>query len=399
MKDNWIDILKERMADRTVTPPDGMWERISSDLERHTHRKRHAIVPAWLWSGIAACVAVAVAYVSFFTGRDKIDLDINKTPTHPLTAQSTPAPEANTDNDKNTALDLNLLYIYPSTRKANAVVPEDTTASPAHVGAGTADVDIRPTCPEEDTLTTVTHSHEPSAGYEDRFLRPGKSHRGVTVDLYACNPYVSAKNSTPHYDMYCSDASPGISNVPKPGSVYESPKSRLDGDNANTVTDAKHRQPVRFGLSVKYSFSDRFSLGTGLTYSRLSSAITRRSLSGATFDEDQTLHYLGIPVSVDFTLVSYKTLSVYLTSGLMGEKCVSEHAKSYIGVSRDVSERQWQFSAFAGAGIQFGLTRHLALYAEPLATYYFDNHSDITNIYHDRPLNLDLRLGLRLTLR
>lgn len=401
MKDNWIDILKNRMTETSVAPPDGMWERISSDLDGCNHRKRRAIVPAWLWSGVAACVALAVTYVSFFTGSDKIGLDVNTIQynaiqTEPPAKDNTPAPEIQPVDNQNTALNLFNIYHTP---KANAVIPNDTTAisEPAPV---ITDVELHPTCPAEDTLKTIIHGNQPLADSESKYLCFAKSHRGISVDLYACNPYESVKSSTGHYDTLDMTADPGTLNGNRPDPGDDRPKSRLTGDNGNTLVEARHRQPIRFGLSVKYHISDRFSLGAGLTYSRLSSTITRQSLSNATFEEDQTLHYLGVPVSIDFNLASYKqTLSVYLTSGLMGEKCISGHATSYIGQSRDISERQWQFSVFAGAGIQFNLSRHLALYAEPLATYYFDNHSDIVNIYHDRPLNIDLRLGLRLTLK
>lgn len=47
--------------------------------------------------------------------------------------------------------------------------------------------------------------------------------------------------------------------------------------------------------------------------------------------------------------------------------------------------------------MQLDITRHIGVYIEPGISYYFDNNSDVRNIYKDRPLNFNLNIGLRFT--
>lgn len=63
----------------------------------------------------------------------------------------------------------------------------------------------------------------------------------------------------------------------------------------------------------------------------------------------------------------------------------------------DLVEKPVQWSVNANAGIQFNCTDFVGIYAEPGIVYYFDNHSDIKNIYKDRPLNFNLSLGVRFS--
>lgn len=49
-------------------------------------------------------------------------------------------------------------------------------------------------------------------------------------------------------------------------------------------------------------------------------------------------------------------------------------------------------------GIQYDVLPQLGLYAEPGVKYYFDNGSPLINIFKDKPLNLNLQVGLRLNI-
>ena len=57
-----------------------------------------------------------------------------------------------------------------------------------------------------------------------------------------------------------------------------------------------------------------------------------------------------------------------------------------------------QMSANAAAGIEYNLTNHLSIYAEPGASYYFKNGSDLETYYTDKPLKFNLNVGLRLNI-
>lgn len=82
-----------------------------------------------------------------------------------------------------------------------------------------------------------------------------------------------------------------------------------------------HRQPVRVGMSVRYPLDGRWSMESGLQYSRLTAQITRSSI-GKGSRTDQELNYLGVPLNVSYLLAESKHLSVYASAGGTVEKMV-----------------------------------------------------------------------------
>ena len=58
-----------------------------------------------------------------------------------------------------------------------------------------------------------------------------------------------------------------------------------------------------------------------------------------------------------------------------------------------VSTWRPSFSFVTLTGHRFG-----GLYAEPGVKYYFDNGSRVVNFFKDKPLNLNLQVGLRLNI-
>ena len=145
-----------------------------------------------------------------------------------------------------------------------------------------------------------------------------------------------------------------------------------------------HRQPIRFGLSLRYRLTDRWSLETGLTYTRLSSDITT-TVDGVTTMTEQRLNYIGLPLNVSYDLWKSRHFGLYLTTGGTIEKCL------------DTSS--WQFSVNGAAGAEYKLTDVFSLYAEPGLGYYFNDGSTTPTIYQDRPLNFNLSVGLRFNLK
>ena len=145
-----------------------------------------------------------------------------------------------------------------------------------------------------------------------------------------------------------------------------------------------HRQPIRFGLSLRYQLDDRWSVESGLSYTRLSSDITIVE-AGMTTVTEQRLDYIGLPLNVGYDLWKNRTFGLYVTAGGMIEK--------------RLGATPWLFSLNAAAGAEYRLNDHFSLYAEPGLGYYFPDGSATPTIYQDRPLNFNLSLGLRFHLK
>ena len=175
-------------------------------------------------------------------------------------------------------------------------------------------------------------------------------------------------------------------NVPD-GAVYEEVTvydTIITTNMVHTDQHIHHRQPIRFGLSLRYQLDDRWSVESGLSYTRLSSDITTVE-AGMTTVTEQRLNYIGLPLNVGYDLWKKRTFGLYVTAGGMIEK--------------RLGATPWLFSLNAAAGAEYRLNDHFSLYAEPGLGYYFPDGSATPTIYQDRPLNFNLSLGLRFHLK
>ena len=170
-------------------------------------------------------------------------------------------------------------------------------------------------------------------------------------------------------------------------------------------TETSHFLPLRAGISISWEFAPRWSIESGLSYSWLLSE-SRTGSDSYYIDSRQTLHYLGIPLNIGYSIWDNRWLRIYASAGGMVEKCIAGSVRSdyFYGNDRrntereDVTVRPLQWSAAASAGFQFRLSPLVGIYLEPGLIYHFDNGSDIETVYSDRPFNFNLNLGLRFSL-
>lgn len=166
--------------------------------------------------------------------------------------------------------------------------------------------------------------------------------------------------------------------------------------------------PVSFGLGVRYHFTDRFSIGTGLEYTLLSRSFTGRyiKVSGSGYEKDITtqiqnnLHYAGIPLNVYYDIISSSRVSLYTYAGALAEKGIANvYSLSDRGsVIRHIEKMNGlQWSVTAGLGVQYAITDRLGLYLDPRAEYYFDCGQP-ASVRTVQPLMFNFEVGLRLNL-
>lgn len=171
-------------------------------------------------------------------------------------------------------------------------------------------------------------------------------------------------------------------------------------------SDIKHRMPVTFGASVRIDLSDNWAIETGVTYTQLSSE-WRSGAKDNYYEEEQKLHYVGIPLKVDRRIWSNKRFEIYASAGGAVEKSVSGRlttnyivsgSKPQPGEEENIKVKPLQWSLSAAAGAQFKITEKLGIYAEPGVVYYFDDGSDVATIRKEHPFNFNIQLGVRFTL-
>lgn len=193
-----------------------------------------------------------------------------------------------------------------------------------------------------------------------------------------------------------------------PETGTDDPLSEIVAGNANeeVKTDIRHRLPVKFGLSTSYRLNKKWSITTGITYSKLSSDLFSGTEANMIKGE-QTIKYIGIPIQINYNIWNKGNLSTYASAGFQIEKSISGKMKTDYIVNHEVKERvteklavnSLQTSVNTGLGIQYRVFKNFGIYFEPGLRYNFKDGSDIRTIYKEKPLNLSLEFGLRYSIR
>lgn len=171
------------------------------------------------------------------------------------------------------------------------------------------------------------------------------------------------------------------------------------------VTEKSHHyMPLVIGLSVNKTLTSRWSIETGLRYTFLRSEF----LSGSELmnrETTQRIHYIGIPLKVNYRIFTYRGFSLYGQGGgaldipVYGTRSVWEYQPREGAVSTDEFHihAPVQWSVEGGLGIQYHFTPSFSIYAEPSFRYYFNSGSDIRTIRQDKPFEFTLPIGVRFT--
>lgn len=156
------------------------------------------------------------------------------------------------------------------------------------------------------------------------------------------------------------------------------------------VTYGKHYMPWTVGINARYDISKHWAIETGLTYTGLKTEL----LTWADKETiTQRLHYVGIPLKVDYKILSWNNLICYANAGGLVEKCVY----ATIG-GESFSIPELQYSASVSAGVEYNIDKHLSLYFEPGIGYYFDNNDNVKSIRKASPLTVNITGGLRINI-
>ena len=157
-----------------------------------------------------------------------------------------------------------------------------------------------------------------------------------------------------------------------------------------------HNQPVSFGLSVSYPLSDRFAITTGVVYTKLNSDFYSL-MPHAQIHRHQTLHYVGVPLNIQFRFWQWRGLNAYLSVGGEADWNVKAEANTD-GIDQSMRKDRMQWSVGGSLGLQYNIMPQLGLYVEPGVRHYLDNGSDVVNFFKDKPTSFNLQFGLRLNL-
>ena len=172
-----------------------------------------------------------------------------------------------------------------------------------------------------------------------------------------------------------------------PGSSEEPVRDRLERSS--------HYFPIQVGLSARLPVSEQLYLSTGLQYSLYNSKFTMSQ----TGEKRQQVHYLGIPVRLDWVFASNSRFDVYVGGGVLGDFCLNA---TLAGMSRE--KDRLSLSLVGAGGIQMNATKHLGIYLEPELSWripmdnpIFGNNTLVT-YRSEHPVMFSIATGIRINL-
>ena len=431
MKRNWKEDIHDRLGNFETDAPDGLWEAIHQRMaqtEPAQAEKRQTpfvLQPALRRTACAAaaCLALIAGYQYFADGGKETASGVKVAqgrvadiPTNRYVAKNAIAPAATVfAQTQNSPAVLQPNGRVEQTADAIAQPTQNSESAqistPQHLNTSTSQP-LNPSTPQHHNPTTP-QPHNPSTS----------QHHNPSTSLLA---YTPADNSRGRHEgaarwtlSTSATTGMGASSVTNSTATYVEavgPDNVIWADNPqlgigifnqgkSVKTEYKHRLPVRVGLNVAYRLTDRLSVESGVSYTRLSSDMkdgTKDNYSSGS----QKLDYIGVPLNVKYRAFGYRRLSVYASAGLLTEKCVSGKTTHEYVISgekkkheaEDVAAKPWQLSVNAALGAQFDVLRNLGVYVEPGVSYYFDDRSPLSTIYKEKPLNFNLNLGIRYTI-
>ena len=417
MKRNWKEDIHDRLGNFETDAPDGLWEAIHQRMAQTQPaqaEKRPApfvLQPALRRTACAAaaCLALVAGYQYFADGGKETANGVKQAGGDGMIAVG------------GTVASDNSRYVASKPATASIVATNLAGVRVAKNGVTPAAVYAQTQNDESAQISTPQHLNTSTS----QPLNPSTSQPHTpSTSLLA---YTPADNSRGRHEgaaarwtlSTSATTGMGASSVTNSTATYVEavgPDNVIWADNPqlgigifnqgkSVKTEYKHRLPVRVGFNVAYRLTDRLSVESGVSYTRLSSDMkdgTKDNYSSGS----QKLDYIGVPLNVKYRAFGYRRLSVYASAGLLTEKCVSGKTTHEYVISgekkkheaEDVAAKPWQLSVNAALGAQFDVLRNVGVYVEPGVSYYFDDRSTLSTIYKEKPLNFNLNLGVRYTI-
>ena len=459
MNNDWTDRLRDRMADYEMPVGDELWANIEQSLaqdevfaDKNIHSNngvaRSVVMRRFSIAASIAALLAGGAYVYFHPWNEVAENEVaaifDKGPKTFIDKRQTPVPKdsqaAISDNGQNaiydngqTAVSANGQYamskdglqtlsgggqtrnnILAQSNSVEVVGSEsalsldlDTQSSARSVNENSETVPSSRSSRKVNSLITsegdvmsstqngrrtvlAQSSMDEELGRKDKRLRGG-----MKLQLYGENGFIG-KTSGGNSPVL-------MSSMPSSDPVFYDKNTQITSffderymamiPTSDLYEETKHHQPISVGMQVGFHLLPKLKLSTGLVYTKVSSDFIS-GVSDTRTVSTQDLHYIGIPLNLSYSVWEYKGLHTYVTAGGEGAVNIKNHAETD-GEVKESKRDKMQWSTNASVGIQYDFIPQLGVYVEPGMKYYFDNGSQIENIFKDKKLNFNIQFGLR----
>ena len=443
MNNDWTDRLRDRMADYEMPVGDELWANIEQSLAQDevfankNDHSNHGVARSIVMRrfSIAASIAALIAggaYVYFHpwnkVAENEVAAIFDKGPKTFIDKSQTAVPKesqaAISDNSQNAMSKDGLQTLSGGGQTRNNILAQsnsvelvssesalsldlDTQSSDRSVNEKSETVPSSRSSRKVSSLITSEGDVMSSAqngrrtvleqsSMDEELGHKDKLHRGgLKLQLYGENGFIG-KTSGGNSPVL-------MSSMPSSDPVYYDKNIKISSffderymamiPTSDLYEETKHHQPISVGMQVGFYLLPKLKLSTGLVYTKVSSDFISGVYDTRTVST-QDLHYIGIPLNLSYSVWEYKGLHTYVTAGGEGAVNIKNHTETD-GEVKESKRDKMQWSTNASVGIQYDFIPQLGVYVEPGMKYYFDNGSQIENIFKDIKLNFNIQFGLR----
>lgn len=454
MNNDWTDRLRDRMADYEMPVGDELWANIEQSLAQDevfankNDHSNHGVARSIVMRrfSIAASIAALLAgsaYVYFHPWNEVAENEVaaifDKGPKTFIDKRQTAVPKDSqaaisdnsqksiSDNGQNAMSKDGLQTLSGGGQNRNNILAQsnsvelvssesalsldlDTQSSARSVNEKSETVPSSRSSRKVNSLITSEGDVMSSAqngrrtvlaqsSMDEELGRKDKRHRGgLKLQLYGENGFIG-KTSGGNSPVL-------MSSMPSSDPVYYDKNIKITSffderymamiPTSDLYEETKHHQPISVGMQVGFHLLPKLKLSTGLVYTKVSSDFIS-GVSDTRTVSTQDLHYIGIPLNLSYSVWEYKGLHTYVTAGGEGAVNIKNHTETD-GEVKESKRDKMQWSTNASVGIQYDFIPQLGVYVEPGMKYYFDNGSQIENIFKDKKLNFNIQFGLRFNI-
>ena len=364
------DILPEESTDG--------WAVVSSKM-RSRAIVRRCVAAACLCLPLAAVGIVGVRLLN--SGSSEVD----------LVAQSSGPSEVNLVVPASDTSEVDLVAQSSGPSEVNLVVPASDTSEVELMAqiSGASEVELVMPISEVSEVEPITQSSEASEvelvqkEVEEEIkadaVRTSSSCNRISLSA-SVNGMPATSGKTMGATSLMISASPFSPDV-------KSYKAPLETIYSNS--EFSHFMPFGATVLVSFNFERNLALSTGLAYTMLYS---RAQEQGGGDIMKQYVHYVGIPVTLDWHFFNRSGFSLYSRLGGRMDIC----AGARFG-NEKMQEKPLQWTLSASVGANYNFNRTIGLFIQPELDWYITQTS-LQTIRSQSPVNATLRIGLTFNL-
>lgn len=404
----WEDIVKDKLEEPDGALPESVFDEFHVRFDGAESARMARRFPL-VWA-IVPAITAGLAAVLLLRGPKTQEESLEPVRQAPV-AQVLPADDTKAESQVDTP-QIQPVPVKKASARPQSVVPESPSIGESQTEEAVTPETIKapeipetPESPDQSQPTT-----KPSTG---------------NVFPEATSPFIPMKEKARRVNLKVAPAAGGVlgtgilaalathfgkvinanwTDIQRPGAI---PPGLADADNPgegpvpseepvrDILERSSHCFPIQVGLSARLPLSEQLYLSTGLQYSLYNSKFTMSQ----TGEKRQQVHYLGIPVRLDWVFASNSRFDVYVGGGVLGDFCLNA---TLAGMSREKDRPN--LSLVGAGGVQMNVTKHLGIYLEPELSWRIPtdnpklgNHSLVT-YRSEHPVMFSVATGLRINL-